>query len=293
VNLTRFIIWPLIASSVLMIAACGGGGGGSIGSGEVSMSITDAKPLLPEGAENATNLWITFTDVLVHKSGGSWISLPLTGDLPSDTIDVLQFYNGVTTEIVPPVLLEYGKYTQIRLVVESAKIRFDNDPATDSPVVIPSGNLKTDKNFTFDPIDPAAADIIIDFDLSQSLAVTDPFGTPSYHLKPVLHIVRASEAAMITGVIADQSFINYSSGEASITVISNGEVYSEITVERNPVPAEFTIFWLVPEQDYTVEIDMNPDDEDGAEWSQTVSGDDLEPGKEKDLGTILITNPPT
>lgn len=33
---------------------------------------------------------------------------------------------------------------------------------------------------------------------------------------------------------------------------------------------------------------MNPDDEDGPEWSQTVSGDDLEAGEEKDLGTILI-----
>jgi hypothetical protein len=292
-KLTRFIIWPLIVSSLLMITACGGGGGGgSIGSGEVSMSITDAKPLLPEGANQATNLTVTFTDILVHKSGGGWTSLPLTGDLPSTTIDLLQFYGENTTEIVPPVLLEYGKYTQIRIVVSEARISFDDGLNWD-PVVIPSENLKTDKNFTFDPIDPAAADIIIDFDLSQSLVVTDPFGTPSYKLKPVLHIVRASEAATITGVIADQSFINYSTDEASITVFANSEVYTEITVERNPVPAEFTIFWLVPEQDYTVEIDMNPADEDGAEWSQTVSGDDLEPGEEKDLGTILITNPPT
>jgi len=78
-KLHRLPIYLLIASSFLMITACGGGGGGggSIGSGEVSMSITDAKPLLSEGAENVTNLWITFTGVSVHKSGGGWISLPL------------------------------------------------------------------------------------------------------------------------------------------------------------------------------------------------------------------------
>jgi len=282
-KLTKFIIWSLIAFSLLIFTACGGGGGGgSIGSGEVSMSITDAKPLLPEGADQATNLKITFTEVLVHKSGGGWISLPLTGDLPSNTIDLLQFYDGVTTEIVPPVLLTYGKYTQIRIKVSEAWISFDNSNNWD-PVVIPPEHLKTDKNFTFDPQDPAAADIIIDFDLSQSLVVTDPFGTPSYKLKPVLHIVEAAEAASITGTISDQSFINYGTDEATITVMANGDVYTKITVERNPVPAEFTIFWLVPDQDYTVEIDMNPDDEDGAEWSQTVSGDDLEPGEEKDL----------
>ena len=88
-KLHRLLIFLTIASSFLMITACGGGG--SIGYGEVAMHITDAKPLLPEGAGNVTNLWITFTDVLVHKSGGGWISLPLAGDSPY-IIDLLQFY---------------------------------------------------------------------------------------------------------------------------------------------------------------------------------------------------------
>ena len=96
-KLHRLLIHLLIASSFLMITACGGGS--SQGYGEVKMHITDAKPLLPEGAKNVTNLWITFTGVLVHKLGGGWISLPLTGNLPSNTIDLLQFYNGKITEI--------------------------------------------------------------------------------------------------------------------------------------------------------------------------------------------------
>jgi len=75
----KLFICLLIAFSFLMITACGGGGGDSTGSGEVTMSIADAKPLLPEGAENITNLWVKFTDVLVHKSGGGWNSLPLNG----------------------------------------------------------------------------------------------------------------------------------------------------------------------------------------------------------------------
>jgi uncharacterized protein DUF4382 len=270
--------------SFLMIIACGGGGGGdSTGSGEVSMSITDAKPLLPEGAENVTNLWITFTDVLVHKPGGGWISLPLTGGLPSKTIDLIQFYDGKTTELVPPVLLESGKYTQIRLVIDSAKIKFDNNDEYD--VEIPSEHLKTDKNFIVE-VDQSAADIVIDFDLSRSLVVTyDGSGTPSYKLKPVLHIVYASEAATISGRIAPESFIGVQN--AKMTVLYNpdpafptGE-YEEYTVlevasESASEPTEFSIYWLVPDNTYKVEIDF---DTDGFDYDEVVDADDLEPGE--------------
>ena len=283
----KLFICLLIAFSFLMITACGGGGGDSTGSGEVTMSIADAKPLLPEGAENITNLWVKFTDVLVHKSGGGWNSLPLT-EYPY-TVDLIKLVDGVTMEIVPPVELEYGKYTQIRLVIESATIRFDTDPATEFPVEIPSGHLKTDKNFTFDPQDPA--DIIIDFDLSQSLVVTDPFGIPSYKLKPVLHIVKASEVATITGAITDQSFINFGTTAANITVLTNGEVYTEVAVDRDESnDVDFTLFWLEPNQDYTVEIDMDPNNNPGTDkeidvpWANFVDG-------EADLGLINISNP--
>lgn len=261
--------------SFLMIIACGGGGGGdSTGSGELAIDITDAKPMLPEGV---TNFWVTFTDVLVHKPGGGWISLPLTGDLPSNTIDLLQFQSGDTTELVPPVLLESGKYTQIRLVIESAGIRFDSDLPTDlpTPVEIPSEHLKTDKNFIVE-VDQSAADIVIDFDLSQSLVVTGPSETPSYKLKPVLHIVEAAEAATINGTIDDGFF--GSSVAATVTVFSDGEVYTVLTVENDDsdIDVGFSIFWLVPDKSYRVEIDFNRDP--SAKWCDDVDANDLPSG---------------
>jgi hypothetical protein len=265
VKLHKLFIYLLIASSFLMITACRGGGGDSTEYGEVSMSITDAKPLLPDGA---TNLWVTFKEVLVHKSGGGWKSLPLP-ETPY-TIDLLQFYDGYTTELVPPVLLEYGKYTQIRLVIDEeggAWIRFDNDDSKKYPVVIPPNHLKTDKNFTFHPENPAAADIVIDFDLSQSLVVTDDgSGTPSYKLKPVLHIVYGSKAATISGEIVQGS-------DAIVTVsvfnpdldTPDYEEYTKVEVisESATEATGFVIFWLVPNidfdppQDYKVEIDVD------------------------------------
>jgi len=275
-----------IVSSFLMITACGGGSGGSIEYGEVAMHITDAKPLLPEGSKNVTNLWITFTGVLVHKSGGGWISLPLTGD-PPHIIDLLQFIDGNTTEIVTPTLLEYGKYTQIRLEIESATIRFDND--VESDVVIPSDHFKTDKNFLFDVNKPGPIDIIIDFDLSQSLEVTDPFGTPSNILNPVLHIVDASKAVTIKGKIAQGSFVVGQKAEVTVFTPNSGiqggyEEYTKIEVsESDTDPTEFSIYWIVPDEDYRVEIKFDPDFVNGVNFSEDVSVAGVEPGEVRNL----------
>ena len=256
----KLFIYLFIASAFLMITACGGGD--STGTGEVTMSITDAKPLLQEGAENVEELWINITDVLVHKSGGDWESLLQNKD-PFE-VDLLKLVDGVTDELVPPVELDSGKYTQIRLVIGRAWILFKNDPDTEVPVEIPSGNLKTDKNFDFDVENGGVSDIIIDFDLSQSLVVTGPFETPSYKLKPVLHIVEASEAATINGKIAKNSFIDE---KATVTVFYNSnpqnpgggyEEYTKIEVSDSGLDyTEFSIYWLPPNvfpNDYKVEI---------------------------------------
>jgi len=263
-----------------MITACDGGGGGSIGYGEVIVHMTDAKPLLPEGAENVTSLLITITGVSVHKSGGGWTSLPLEED-PPHTIDLLQFINGNTTEIVPSVLLAYGKYTQIRLLIESATIRFDN--GVESDVEIPPKHLKTDKNFLFDVNEKGPVDIIIDFDLSQSLVVTDTFGTPSYILNPVLHIVDALETATINGEIAQASFIVGQNAEGIVFIANSDggyEEYTKIEVSESGIdPTEFNIYWLLPNHNYMVEIDIDPDLDNDIEFSEVVSANDLRPGK--------------
>jgi len=280
----KLSIWIVLSLSILIFTACGGGVGGSGGSGELSMDITDAKPVLPDGA---TNLWITFTDVLVHKSGGGWISLPLP-ESPY-TIDLLQFYGDNTTELVPPVSLESGKYTQIRLVVSEATIRFDNDSTTDEAVEIPSENLKTDKNFTFDMVGGGAVDITVDFDLSQSLVVTDKGSrTLSYKLKPVLHIVDTFEAATIVGLIDNTSFVSTFDARVMVFVFNpdNGlyEEYTKVDVSPDTEdPTEFSIFWLVPDKNYRVEIDFDFDPEsenNSPEWCENVSANDLGSGEE-------------
>ncbi|MGD8273487.1 MAG: DUF4382 domain-containing protein [Desulfobacterales bacterium] len=275
------LLYFILLSTVTFLAACGGGGGsGRGGTGTLSMSVTDAKPMLPDGV---TNLFVTFDEVRVHKSGGGWTSLPLV-ESPY-TIDLLQFQDGNVTELVPPTKLESGKYTQVRLVVSGAKILFDNISSTaEEPVRVPSGNLKTDKNFIFNVGEDAAVDLIVHFDLSKSVVVTGPAANPSYKLKPVLHLFDDPlEAATIKGSIENSAFGD--SEKATVTVIaeSNQEEYTIVEVSESDTedPTEFTIFWLVPYESYTVEIDL--DQNDTTDYDEFVQDIDLPKGAEFEL----------
>jgi hypothetical protein len=283
---SRWLSLGVAVSLVIMTFGCGGGSGGSSGggggSGIASMSITDAKPMLPD---NVTNCFVTIDEVLVHKSGGSWQTLPLK-QTPF-TIDLLQFTDGFTTEFVPPVALESGHYTQIRLSVTNAALRFDNGGTTeDVTVTIPSGNLKTDENFDFNVTDGTAVDITVDFDLSKSIVVEGPSGSPSYKLKPVLHLVHTTEAATIDGSITNASIPNGNSYVIiSVTALSNNQEYTRIRVDKNTTSGatktDYSIYWLVPNQDYRVYIDYDPETEipQAFDTDKPVSAAEVGPGE--------------
>jgi hypothetical protein len=260
----KSIVFAISLLSLAITFGCGGGGGGSdsgsSGTGTISMSMTDAKPMLPAGV---TNCFVTIDEVLVHSSGGGWQSLPMART--PYTIDLLQFTEGLTTEFVPPVALPSGKYTQVRLSVVNAKIRFNNDPNDEVDLKIPSENLKTDQNFDVDVDESAAVDITIDFDLSKSIVVEGPAGNPSYKLKPVLHLVETAEAATIEGFIANSAFP--AGGYVIISVLDSiGQEYTTVQVDKDTTPGasetSYAIFWLVPDQAYTVKINYNPGQDD-------------------------------
>jgi hypothetical protein len=259
----------------MILAGCGGGGGSesSGSSGTISINITDAKPMLPDGVQEVL---ITFDEVSVHKSGGGWTSLPL-----SDTtyeIDLLQFIDGKTTQLVPPVQLESGKYTQVQIGVTRATLVTSSGNYT---MIIPSDNLKTDKNFEFTVEGGGAVDLTVDFDLSQSIVVT---GNDTYQLKPVLHINSTTEAWTIQGKINTASFGDPAE-EAVIVVTwdkdksgditSGDEVYTSLTVtkaEGDPLPefTEFSVFWLVPDESYYVEVYLGDQITENLKYSEFI-----------------------
>ena len=257
---------------VVFLSACGGGGGGgsTTSTGSLSMAITDAKPVLPSGV---VKVLVTIDEVSVHQSGGDWISLPLA-QTPF-TMDLLQFTDGRTTQLVPKTTLTSGKYTQVRLGVQSAMIV--TNTAQQIPVEIASGDLKTDKNFDFEVAGGGAVALTVDFDLSHSLVVT---GSGKYKLKPVLHLVRTDEAATITGSIAAATYGAQNQATIIVTQDSDNsggltpgdEEYTRLVVAKGPSgPTPFSIYWLVPNQSYIVQVQVGG----GIVYSQTVAGTSL------------------
>jgi hypothetical protein len=252
--------------AVLLLSYGGGSGSGASGtsdgsgssgtSGTVSVAVTDAKPMLPEGTEH---VYVTFDEVQVHKAGGDWVSLPVVAPAPHK-IDLLQFSDGKTTQLVPPVKLTSGKYTQIRIIVSDAWLVTAQGEEYD--LQVPSGKLRTDQNFDFEVEGGGAVDLVVDFDLSQSIVAQ---GNGKYKLKPVLHLVKALEAATIQGSIPADAF--GSTSQATVTVwwdkdtscsLDEGvdEVYTKVEVPKAEPAASFDIFWLVPNEAYIVEIDV-------------------------------------
>jgi hypothetical protein len=279
---TRIICALLSIMVLMLLPGCGGNGGSgsglSSGSGTVSMGITDARPLI---VDDPTELWVTIEEVRVHKSGGGWVSLPLP-DTPFE-INLLAFYDGNTTELVPPTKLDSGHYTQIRIVISEAHMVVDgNDYLID--LEVPSGFLRIDKQFTFEVEDGEAVDITVHFDMSQSISQTGPY---EYKMKPVLHINETQRAAAICGIIVASSFVGDPPQDVVVTVIIKGdETYTQVRVakEVDSEQTNFCVFWLVPGQAYTVEFDTNGDGE--PEHWESVSA--LEPGDTFEMGVILI-----
>ena len=293
----KFLTILGLVSFLLFFAACGGdGGGSSTDTGTVAMSVTDAKPLLPE---NVKNVFVTFSEVWVHKSGEGWIQLDLVE--PEYTIDLYQFNDGSTTELVPPAILSAGKYTQVRIVVSEATITFDNSGSTeDVTLEIPSGNLKTDKNFTIDVGAESAMDIVIHFDLSMSVVVSGPPSNRKYSLKPVMHLFKDPlKAATIQGKIAHSFFGDYE--KATVIVLAdnietgNQEEFTKVEVPKSETgdSTPFSIFWLVPDKPYEVKIDLDIDtDNADEECNETVNEIYLGPGDTYELNEgNAITGP--
>lgn len=243
--------------------------------------VTDARPALPDGTEA---VYVTFEDFFVHRDGGDWVPLPLT-QIPY-AVDLLEFQSGRTTTLVQPISLEPGIYDQIRVSISSAAVLRGGSFYS---VALPSENLVIEKDFFFYLEDGRTMDITIDFDLSQSLKLLKTPVASSYQLQPVLHINQTETAASISGEIAAETFAEYDSREATIALFvdkdlsgdwsADDEEYTRVVVGReNRV---FTIFWLVPEQGYTIQVEM--DGTGSPEFEQFVFPADLQKGDSFEL----------
>lgn len=145
---------------------------------------------------DARSLLVTFSEVTAHRSGeGGFTRLPFAGDASSRTCDLKKLTDA--QDVLGTGVLPGGHYTQVRLVVTSAALYFDN--ASDGPacapaiappagrsesIEIPSGEVRLNREFTVP--ESGAATMLIDFDGDRSVRLT---GNGRYMMSPVISVV--------------------------------------------------------------------------------------------------------
>jgi hypothetical protein len=171
--------------------------GATVGSASLTIMLKDSP------FSDAKALLVTFSEVNVHASGDSWVTVPFASGASSRTCDLKKLETA--QDILGVGTLPAGHYTQLRLVVSNAAIYFQNassGPAcapsiaapagTSAPVDIPSGELKLNREF--DLASGGGTTILLDFDGDQSVKLTGNGngrgnGGGQYMMTPVIGIV--------------------------------------------------------------------------------------------------------
>ena len=175
--------------------ACSGSPTDPSRSGNLRLMITDTP------FEDATALHVTFTEVKAHRDDGAqeWLSVPFAGGSTTRTCNLKKLEGPF--DLLGVASLEAGQYTQLRLVVDSARIYFGGTPTgeaacgatlaapggsggTSQALEIPSGEVKLIQPFTL--ASNGTTTIELDFDGNQSVRQT---GNGRYMMSPVIKIL--------------------------------------------------------------------------------------------------------
>jgi hypothetical protein len=137
--------------------------------GRVSIMVKD----LPD---DWTHVNVTFSEVQIHQAdddnNSGWHNLTIA----SQTIDLAVLVN--VSELLASADVGPGKYTQIRLVVDSVTGTMANGTVVN--FTVPSGELKT--THPFNVTAGQTTTLTLDFDLEKSIVVN----AQGYKFKPVL-----------------------------------------------------------------------------------------------------------
>jgi hypothetical protein len=190
--MTRYLALPF--GLLLLASACGGSPTSPGAMGTLNVSIKDSP------FSDAKALLVSFSVVSAHLSGGDFITLPFADGATSRTCDLKKLVSA--TDVLGAGMLPVGHYTEIRLVVSSATLYFDNSSSggacaasiaapggTSAAVTIPFGEVKL--NNQFDLTANTAVNILLDFDGDQSVKLSG--GT--YMMTPVISVVSVTSAS--------------------------------------------------------------------------------------------------
>lgn len=161
----------------------------SLGGGNFNLQLKDSP------FTDAKAVFVTFSSVRVHRTDSEWTSLTFANSATSRTCDLKKLETA--TDVLGAASLPAGHYTQVRLVVQSGTLYFDNAssgaacaptltaPAGASAALdIPSGEVKLNRGFELK--EGATMNMLLDFDGDKSIHQT---GNGRYMMSPVIAVV--------------------------------------------------------------------------------------------------------
>jgi len=186
----------LLAGVILAACACSSSNPTSPSSGATLSVMLKDSPF-----SDAKALLVTFSEVSAHASGGDFMRVPFasgpgaSSGATSRTCDLKKL--ATAQDVLGTGPLPAGHYTQLRLIVASAVIYFDNastgdacaptiaEPAgRNATVDIPSGEVRLNREF--DLASRGGMTILLDFDGDRSVRDT---GNGRFTMTPVIGIV--------------------------------------------------------------------------------------------------------
>jgi len=189
----RLLLAVIVACSVTVLAC---GGSSSAPTGPSGPGATFNLMLKDSPFSDAKSVLVTFSAVTAHRdTDADFVKLPFAAGATARTCDLKKLQTA--QDVLGTGTLPAGHYTQVRLVVSSTTIYFDNPAAgaacaptiaapegRSASVDIPSGEVRLNRQFEV----PASGTttMLLDFDGDRSIRET---GNGRYMMTPVIAVV--------------------------------------------------------------------------------------------------------
>jgi len=230
--------WVALTCAVAA-AACTGS---DPATGTLTVRLTDA----PSPELQSAVVWVSS----VYLIGGTDEAGPriTITDTPAE-YDLMELTNGVTAHL-GSADLPVGSYTQMRLVVDSAKVTLKagttfSDGSNTRSLTVPSGQQTGIKVNFSGPVEVRVGEtiLVVDFDVLRSFHSTGPPSNPNGMMfKPVLHATAQDVAASISGTVTPAS-----SNATLYAVNSGGSTPDTVaTALADPLSGEYALRFLPP-----------------------------------------------
>ena len=245
------------------------------------------------GVDNQATVRVLLTDAPLHLFEAATVEIrvveliptdgppiPLSGDGIGETVNLLDLQDGVTM-ILGEATIVPGSYTQLRLIVEGARVTlkegftFPNDELT-MDLKVPSGaqtGIKLNLGAAVDGDGPGPLAIapgetlllVVDFDVSQSFVIQGnpetPAGIKGVLFTPTLRVVVEDVAGSIAGTVSTAPTTGVSVDALTVTAVpvdleTLEPFQTRIATTTTDADGTYMIRFLVPGT-YTVSVTLS------------------------------------